>query len=298
MRIGFIGCVDFSHAMLATLIEQVGVEIVGVATKAKSTFNADFCDLTELAAAHGIPAIYQGGGEQQALGEWFETKNPDIIFCIGWPNLLHQSVFHAARLGVFGYHPADLPKNRGRHPIIWALVLGLQETASTFFRIDGGVDSGPIVSKEMVSISPDEDAATLYARLLALAKRQAIDIVARARTGDLRGVEQNLADGNVWRKRSKIDGRIDWRMSADAIHNLVRGITRPYPGAYCEIRDANGAREASIWRVRPVACDAPNLEPGKILRVEGGVIRVKAGEGAIELLEHEIAPLPAEGDYL
>lgn len=298
MRVGVIGCVEFSETMLRALFDAPEVEVVGVVTKTRSGFNADFCDLGPLARTHGAPVFHQGAGDQEEMINWFRGLAPDVIFCVGWPNLLKEGLFDIPRHGVVGYHPTDLPRNRGRHPIIWALALGLEETASTFFRIDGGVDSGPILSKLKVEIGPDDDAGVLYARLVEVGRRQVVEIARNLASGHQTSTEQDLSQGNLWRKRSKIDGRIDWRMSARTIHNLVRALNRPYPGAYCEVGPAEDRREVSIWKTQPVAESRINLEPGLVLKVTDDVILVKAGVGAIKIIEHGFGVLPAEGEYL
>ncbi len=160
------------------------------------------------------------------------------------------------------------------------------------------MDSGPILNKVKVGIGPDDDAGLLYARLLEVGRRQIVEVADSLRTGRQILIQQDLSQGNLWRKRSKVDGRIDWRMSAGTIHNLVRGLTRPYPGAYCEIGRAGALEEVSIWKTRPVADPRINLEPGLVLEVTDGAIVVKAGVDAIELIEHEFGVLPAVGEYL
>ena len=93
-----------------------------------------------------------------------------MIYCFGW-SLLDESL-SIAPLGVMGFHPAKLPQNRGRHPIIWALALGLDETASTFFKMDLGADSGAILSQEVIEIKPNDNATSLYENILTVAERQ------------------------------------------------------------------------------------------------------------------------------
>lgn len=298
MRVGVIGCVEFSEAMLRALLDAPEIEIVGVVTKTRSAFNADFRDLGPLARSHDVPVFHQDAGDQREMIDWFGARAPDVIFCVGWPNLLKEALLVIPPHGVVGYHPTDLPRNRGRHPIIWALALGLDETASTFFRIDGGVDSGPILSKVKVAIGPDDDAGALYARLVEVGRTQIVETARRLGSGQQTVVEQDLDQGNLWRKRSKIDGRIDWRMSAATIHNLVRALNSPYPGAYREVGTAAPHREINIWKTRPLPDDRINLEPGLVLKVTGEFILVKAGVGAIEIIEHDFDVLPAEGDYL
>ena len=87
---------------------------------------------------------------------------PDVIFCFGWSRLIKKTLLNIAPLGVIGFHPALLPANRGRHPLIWSLILGLKESGSTFFFMDEGADSGDILSQLNVSISEMDDAGTLY----------------------------------------------------------------------------------------------------------------------------------------
>ena len=105
---------------------------------------------------------------------------------------------------------------------------------------------------------------------------------------------QDPARANHWRKRSAADGRVDWRMPAKGVHQLVRALARPYPGA-----DFLFAGDSvKLWKCAVVADTACNLEPGKVLAVDGRHITVKWGIDAICLLEHELPTLPKEGDYL
>ena len=129
-------------------------------------------------------------------------------------------------LGVVGYHPAALPANRGRHPLIWALVLGLEKTASTFFFMDEGVDSGDILSQRSITITWDDDARTLYCRVTATALDQIGEFVSALISGNYLRTSQDKSKVSYWRKRESNDGKIDWRMSAKSIHNLVCGLTR------------------------------------------------------------------------
>lgn len=132
MRILFIGTVEFSYKALKKLIE-LNAEIVGVCTKKKSDFNSDFEDLTPLCKKADIPFKYVNDINSNENIDWIRSLSPDIIFCFGWSNLIKKDLLNLPKMGVVGYHPALLPKNRGRHPIIWALVLGLNDSGSTFF---------------------------------------------------------------------------------------------------------------------------------------------------------------------
>jgi methionyl-tRNA formyltransferase len=293
MRALFIGCVLFSREMLEELL-RTDIEIVGVCARRSSTFNADHVDLGPMCAAHSIDCKHVDDINDPAVVDWIRAKEPDVIFCFGWSSLLRADLLAIPPLGVIGFHPANLPANRGRHPIIWALVLGLTSTASTFFFMDEGADSGDILSQVRVPILEADDASTLYRRIVDCARDQVKNFVAGLSTGSFPRAPQDHGRANYWRKRSFSDGVIDWRMSAKSIHNLVRGLTRPYIGAHFVFRDT----EIKVWRTE-CFMDAPrNLEPGKILAVEDKEIIVKCGEGAIRLLEIEPPIEVAGGAYL
>lgn len=294
MRAIFIGCVESSYRMLTALINSDAVEIVGIVTKISSTFNADFCSLTGLAVTHNIQYLIDDGNNQAALYSWLREMKPDVIFCVGWPYLLKDNILSVPGHGVIGYHPTDLPHNRGRHPIIWALALGLEKTASTFFVMVKEADAGPIVDKVEIQIFPDYDARELYDRLMEVAELQIVRIAQRLTLGTLNHECQNDTNSNVWRKRSKRDGLVDLRMSSKTIHNLVRALAKPYVGAHCVYL----GNEFKIWRVQQIACDERHLEPGKILAVHGTTFVVKTGDGAILIIDHDLSQIPACGDYL
>lgn len=284
--------------MAETLESCDVVQIAAIVTLGQSTFNSDHVSLISLGERLGAPVFDANNQPRDEasdnMARWLEAQDLDIIFCLGWPKLLTENVLRAAKLGVIGYHPSLLPANRGRHPIIWALALGLTETGSTFFKMDTGADSGDIVSQDKVPISTDDTAADLYARLTETAREQIIKIAKRAHAGTLIAIPQIEDDANYWRKRSVADGCIDWRMSARMIHNLVRALDRPYDGAHCDWQ----GRSWKIWAVTVYPDAASNAEPGKILYVEDRDIIVKCGEGAVRLIDHEFDPLPKVGEYL
>lgn len=146
MRILFIGCVLSSEVLLTKLI-NMKCEIVGVITKKKSSFNNDFRDLGKICKINNIDFIYTDNINDGCSKEYINMKAPDVIYCFGWSQIIGEEVLMIPEKGVIGFHPTQLPNNRGRHPIIWALVLGLEKTASTFFFMDQGADTGDILSQ-------------------------------------------------------------------------------------------------------------------------------------------------------
>jgi methionyl-tRNA formyltransferase len=295
----FIGCVQSSEVALKTLLARHTIEVVGVLTLRVSKFNADFVDIATVATQAGVPVYDAEETDAHALATILRENGSEIVFTIGWSRLVGVDILDIPRFGFVGFHPAALPQNRGRHPLIWALALGLEQTASTLFMMDEGVDSGPIVSQQPILITSQEDAQSLYDKVLALLPGQINSLVDQLEAGELRAVPQQIEQATVWRKRGAPDGLIDWRMSAAAIYNLTRALTRPYIGA--EFRHAQALPK--LWRCEIFTGNVPrNAEPGKVLKVDarGPVIKTGMGAdgGALRLLETENCPELQKGDYL
>lgn len=292
MRIVFIGTVNFSERLLKKLID-IGAEVVGVITKERSSFNADFTDLAPVAKEHGIPYIHVSDINDHKNAQWIRSLRPDVIFCFGISQILKRDILKAAPMGAVGFHPARLPANRGRHPLIWALALGLKEIAATFFFMDEGADSGDIISQEDIGIAPDDDAGTLYRKVALTAERQLEKLLPALAGKDLKRVPQDPSKATYWRKRYMKDGELDFRMNKDALYDLVRALTHPYAGAHILYKGS----VVKVWEAEKSDAGSENDEYGKILNVSGAGILVKCHDGAILLKKHEFKVLPKTGEY-
>ena len=294
MKVVFIGTVQFSAKCLEFVFNS-SAEIVGVCTLKESKFNTDYQNLFPLAKKFDLPCLYVDDINSESSHKWIKQKQPDVIFCFGWSRLLQKKILDIAPLGVVGFHPTALPSNRGRHPLIWALFLGLKKTASTFFFMDEGADSGDILSQKEITIESSDDAESLYQKIIQSALLQIKDFIPLLDDRSFKCTKQDESKANYWRKRVVKDGEIDWRMSAETIYNLVRSLTKPYIGAHFIL---NG-REITVWRVSILNDENhENIEPGKVLRMESSKPVVKCGIGSILLqyIENDIDV--KEGDYL
>lgn len=295
LRVLFIGCVESSKIFLETLLKYK-VNIVGVVTKKESNFNADFVDLAPVCEINHISYRYVKNINERGAIEFIYELQPDLGFCLGWSQLIKREVLELFPRGVIGFHPAMLPQNKGRHPIIWALALGLSETASSFFMLDDGADTGAVVSQIRVSIQYEDTARTLYDKIMDVAQAQLIALWKQICEGSVCIIDGGCQKENTWRKRNKNDGRIDWRMSSTNIYNLVRALSEPYVGAHFEYDN----REYKIWEVRELLDDGyENIEPGKVISVlENGKFRVKCGKGIVEIVHYDERFMPIYGMYL
>lgn len=296
IKILFIGCVKSSEKMLDKLI-NMEVEIVGVVTKRKSTFNSDFCDLKVLAVKNDISCIYAENINDKYIVNFAKEKKPDLIYCFGWSELLGNELLSIPTKGCVGHHPTELPYNRGRHPQIWALVLGLKRTASTFFMMKEGADDGDIISQEELLIDIDDDAMSLYKKIDEIALKQIEKFTNDFINNTVKYIKQDNSKANYWRKRTKADGKIDWRMGSMCIYNLVRALTKPYVGAHFKY---NG-NEYKVWKTKLIKNDSnlyDNIEYGKVIKVKEDLsFIIKTGDGIIEVVDYERFPIK-EGDYI
>lgn len=293
MRIVFIGCVKSSYIFLEALIKNKA-DVVGVITKEKSDFNADFTDITPLCRENNIPYIFVKTTNDLSSADFIRELKPDIGFCLGWSLLVSGEIIDLFPMGMVGYHPAALPNNRGRHPLIWALALGLTETASSFFMIDKTADTGDVISQCPISISYDDDAETLMDKVNTMGAKQLVELCASFENNTVVRVPQSPEEGNSWRKRGKCDGQIDWRMSSKAIYDLVRALTKPYVGAHFVKDDT----DYKVWKVREIMDDSyGNIEPGKVVSLTETGFIVKVWDNLIEVLSCDPVEVTV-GDYL
>ena len=196
MKVLFIGTVKFSHSMLRILIQEK-LEVVGVVTSLDDGLNSDYSDLRPLCKKENIPFHVTSNINSNESIKWISSLDPNLITCFGWSRLLKKDLLGIPELGVLGFHPAELPKNRGRHPIIWSLVLGLKRTASTFFLMGEGADDGEIVSQEGIEIEAEDNSSTLYEKITKVAEDQLPKIITELKNGTNTLIPQDHSQANI-----------------------------------------------------------------------------------------------------
>jgi len=160
--------------------------------------------------------------------------------------------------------------------------------------MDQSADSGEILCQKDFDILETDDAQTLYNKITDIALLQIDEFLPRLQKNNYTTIKQKDDFSNIWRKRVKTDGQIDFRMTSEAIYNLVRALTKPYVGAHVTY---NG-EEVIVWKVEKIYNVQGNLESGKVLDVNDNTITVKTYDGAIKIISHEFNKLPNAGEYL
>lgn len=278
LNVALIGCVASTHTALNALLGS-GVNIVGVVTKAHSSINSDFYDITPDCKQYNIPYFHWTKENNKAFHDFLSSKKPDILFCIGWSHILPKDILAIPFLGSIGFHPAPLPIGRGRHPIIWTLALGLTETASCLFFMNESTDSGDIISKKIISVYGADTSCTLLNKILFSLKHQIAELIPQFLNNTVVWEVQEHSQATYWRKRTELDGKIDFRMTSTAIYNLIRALAPPYPMAFY----VKSGEKVFVATSRKGPIIPQHIEPGKILSVAHDEILVSCGEGSLYL---------------
>lgn len=268
MRFGFVTCVQLGLACIEE-IYSVGGKLDLLITlqdnlatnKSGRVYLDDFClknsvDLVKV--KHVNDALSVNAIREHSI---------DWLFIIGWSQIAGEEVLVAPTKGVLGIHPTLLPEGRGRAPIPWAILKDLEQTGVTLFKLDSGVDTGEIVAQEVVPITHDETATTLYAKVND-AHRSLIKNIWRDLADDkITLTLQDESKATIWPGRTPEDGRITTDMNIAYVERLVRATTRPYPGAFFD----DGDRRMRIWSGRIVDDTADEFRTQSRITLSNGV---------------------------
>ena len=226
-----------------------GVHIPLVVTHRDSANeNIWFSSVAALAASHGIAALTPDDPNDAGFVDQIAALQPDFLFSFYYRQMLKAPLLELPLLGALNMHGSLLPKYRGRTPVNWAVLNGERETGATLHYMVEKPDAGDIVAQQTVPILPNDTAREVFDKVT-LAAEMALD---RALPGLLAGQAarqaQDLARGSYYGGRRPEDGRIDWSQSNVRVHNLVRAVAPPYPGAFAMI----GGRKIYIHATRIV----------------------------------------------
>jgi methionyl-tRNA formyltransferase len=287
----------FGHSWLGAgalrFLRGRGIEVAALTTHADDPAERPYFPVVAAAAAaEGIPVRLAPPYRRLRCAAEVAALAPDLILSAGFRSPIAADAFAAAPLGAFNLHPSLLPRYRGRSPVNWAVLRGERETGLTLHHMIEEVDAGDIVLACRAAIGPDDTALEVICRLegeIGGLLAQALPLIEGGRAPRR---PQDPAAATAFGGRRPEDGRIDWSLPAQAIHDLVRAVTHPFPGAFTE----RGGRKIFIWRSRPVSGDGIPAGEGKLL--PDGRFAIGAGEGMLEVLRFGLGDgleLPGEG---
>ncbi|WP_159587180.1 methionyl-tRNA formyltransferase [Chelativorans xinjiangense] len=233
MKTAFIGTVEGSAIALEALARTgLAPRLVVTLPPAAAHRHSDYADLAPLARTCGSQLLYATDVNAPPVIEALSALKTDLALVIGWSQICGPAFRSSARLGAVGFHPAPLPRMRGRAVIPWTILLGETTTAASLFWLDEGVDSGPLLRQETIEVAEDETARTLYLKQTGTLARMLPEAVELVRCGNAPRIEQDHARATYCAKRTPQDGLIDWHQPAQTALRLIRAVGDPYPGAF------------------------------------------------------------------
>ncbi len=294
-RVVFVGAVHEARAALDALLRHPAAEVCGVVTSTASEADrlAGAIDLAAQAERSGI-AVHRtddinGAATVAVLRRW----HPDLLVVAGWTRLLKPQVLELPRIGCLGFHASLLPRDRGRAPVNWAIIRGDRVTGNTLMMLDAGTDTGDILDQVAVAIGPDDTCAQVYERVAEAGALMIDRTLAGILGGTAARTPQDPFVGNVLPRRTPDMGVVGWERSPREVHDWVRALTLPYPGAFTRYA---GSR-IRIWASADPTVDRVTVPPGEIIAMGPGAVVVAVGGGCLTLTEaslDEEAPRPAD----
>ena len=275
-KIVFMGTPDFSTKPLLSLIEA-GHEVVAVYTQpprpAGRGEKLRKSPVHELAESKGIPVFTPTSLKTLEAQEEFESHQADIAVVVAYGIILPKEILEASRLGCLNIHASLLPRWRGAAPIQRAIEAGDRETGITIMQMDEGLDTGDMLLKGSVEITPQTTGQSLHDELADLGA----DLIVKALEQDKLIPETQPDEGVTYAKKlSRSESHVDWTKSAEEIERTLRAFT-PWPGLYfthnkkriklleVEVSDGGGSPGQTLDDALTVACGMGAL---KILKLQ------------------------------
>jgi methionyl-tRNA formyltransferase len=245
MKIAFCTCVQIGKSCIEAIISIGGhFDLLLTLNDHKSKKKSGRIYLDDIAADTQTPLYKLNHINDQQVAEVLKEYEIDWLFIIGWSQIASLQLLNVPKMGVIGAHPTLLPEGRGRAAIPWAIIKGLEKTGVTFFKMDDGVDTGPILDQIEIPINSDETATALYEKVNQAHVELIKQIWPKLIHGSVVGIKQNESLATYWEGRTLADGELFQTMSVLEADRLVRATTRPYPGAFMRLDEIN---KLIIW---------------------------------------------------
>lgn len=259
-------------AVIERLLKD-GHGVAGIVMPARRSPSPELADLAKRTGCHlSVPENVNASIFLDLLAH----RAVELSVVAGFPTIFTQALIDLPRHGTINLHAGRLPAYRGGSPLQWQIINGEARAGISVIRMDAGIDTGPILAEDRLEIPQGSDISDIQA----LADRRFADLTSACVSGLADGSLQErpqIGEAAYWHQRNEADGRIDFsRMSARQVHDLVRAVTRPYPGSFAFL----GRQLVRIWRVS-VADMALRGVPGRVVRLQGKGPYILCREGAV-----------------
>ena len=240
MKIVFMGTPDFAVESLKALVESGSCEVVAVITAPDKPSGRGLVmsetPVKKYAISKGIPVIQPEKLKNHQFLEELRSYQADLQIVVAF-RMLPEVVWNMPRLGTFNLHGSLLPQYRGAAPINWAVINGETETGVTTFFLQQEIDTGNVIFAEKTPILIDDNAGTIHDKLMMIGASLVVKTVESIKSGNYPQIPQDMSlELKSAPKIFKETCQINWNLSAENIHNFVRGLS-PYPASWTILND-------------------------------------------------------------
>lgn len=296
MRLVLIGNLEMAAYVLQELL-KTHHSVVGVVVPQKPVDTQNTYSLFEyLAEKNKIPIFRTNNISTESTIQFLSDLAPDLAIVIGWSQIIPEKILNIPKKGTVGLHSSMLPRGRGGAPVNWSIIHDEPEIGITLYYLDGGVDSGDILTQGSVKIEDRDDVKTVFDKLSLIAKNIVVQAVSSIESGSVSRKKQDIREATYRPRRKPVDGLIHFEKKSREIFNWIRALTRPYPGAFTY----KNKKKLSVWKAELFEVPISRGVPGEILEVmKGKGLLVKTGDGGILLtrVQEEGEPEMWADDY-
>ena len=245
-KILFFGFSDVGYRCLKYMLDE-GYNVVGVFTHDTDPHEAHWFKTPESLAKENFIPVFKP--QTLKTEKWYRKvkyMQPDLILSLYYRNIIPEEIFSRAKLGAYNMHGSYLPAYRGRAPLNWAIINGESYGGVSLHVLEKKFDTGAAVDQEKVEFGENEYVGDIQPRISDAALRVFTRSLESLLDGTPKTVPQDLSKVSYFGKRTPEDGRIDFSKTAREVFNLIRGVSKPFPGAFADI----GGKKTIFWRAK------------------------------------------------
>lgn len=273
---------NVGYRCLSVLLAH-GVDVALVVTHRDNPKETIWFDsVQKLAELHGIPVITPDNPNTPEVVDQIAALQPDFFFSFYYREMLKAPLLAIPKQGALNMHGSLLPKYRGRVPVNWAIICGETETGATLHYMTEKPDNGDVVAQQAVPILPNDTAHDVFQKVTVAAEIALNDVLPALLAGTAKAEKQDLSKGAYFGGRKPEDGIIDWAQSALEIHNLVRAVAPPYPGATTMLM----GKSMRILQTLVTGCTVTGEKPA--FYVKDGKAYAICGSGVLRVVRFEL----------
>lgn len=259
--------------LLLTLISKSSVHSIFC----RNSENESIAKIKKIARLNNIPILMPSKKELYSYISYLKNMNVDFYLVCGYKYILPREIFEIPSLGTINIHPSLLPAYRGQHVINWAIINGEEKTGVTFHLIDEGIDTGDILFQKEILIDSDDTAFSLHQKVYRAASGILCCMLEYISSNhELKPLKQEVGEATYFSPRKPEDGKIDWNKSGIEVCNLVKGLVKPWPGAYSLLDGQKICLWKCYFKQKDLKCSN-----GQIVCIKDEILFIKVKDGII-----------------